>query len=50
MSATRALKNNSFVELYQYVRSGTEEKVNTFIKENGYRPPYWQLVAFAMEN
>lgn len=49
MSATRALKNNSFVEMYQHVRSGTEEKVNTFIKENGYRPPYWQLVAFAMK-
>lgn len=49
MSATRALKNNSFVEMYQQVRSGTEEKVNTFIQMNGYRPPYWQLVAFAME-
>jgi len=50
MSATRALKNNSFVEMYQRVRSRTEEKVNIFIKENGYRPPYWQLVAFAEES
>ena len=50
MSATRALKNNSFVDMYQRVRSSTEEKVNTFNKVNGYRPPYWQLVAFAEQS
>lgn len=50
MSATRALKNNSFVDMYQRVRSSTEEKVNTFNKANGYRPPYWQLVAFAQSS
>ncbi|MBX2967711.1 MAG: hypothetical protein KF845_16335 [Cyclobacteriaceae bacterium] len=49
MSATQALKNNSFVEMYQAVRSGTEEKVTTFTQKNGYRPPYWQLVEFAVE-
>lgn len=50
MSATRALKNNSFVDMYQYVRAGTEEKVNAFINTNGYRPPYWQLVAIAQSS
>jgi hypothetical protein len=50
MSATRALKNNSFVERYQQVQSYTEEKVNDFIQANGYRPPYWQLVAFAQSS
>jgi hypothetical protein len=47
MSATRALKNNSFVAMYQQVRSGTEEKINNFVQKKGYRPPYWQMVEFA---
>ena len=25
----------------------TGEKIDIFIKENGYLPPYWQLVKFA---
>ncbi|MCU0357651.1 MAG: hypothetical protein MUE95_08725 [Cyclobacteriaceae bacterium] len=47
MSATRGLKNNDFVALYNTVRKKTEAEIENFIRENGYRPPYWQLVAIA---
>lgn len=50
MRATRALKNNSFVNIYQKVKIPTEQKIAVFIKENGYRPPYWQMVEFAQES
>jgi hypothetical protein len=49
MSATQALKNNAFVDLYQEARTKTELDIEHFIKEKGYRPPYWQMVAFARE-
>jgi hypothetical protein len=49
MSATQALKNNAFVELYQETRKKTESEIKQFINDKGYRPPYWQLVAFARE-
>ena len=49
MSATQALKNNAFVELYQETRTKTEGEIQQFIRDKGYRPPYWQLVAFARE-
>lgn len=47
MSATRALKNQYFVAMYTEVRTDTEISVEQFIRQNGYRPPYWQLVAMA---
>jgi hypothetical protein len=47
MSATRALKNNSFVERYQTVKQRTLEAIRTFEREQGYTPPYWQLVELA---
>ena len=47
MSATRALKNQRFVLMYKKVKTETEVKASQFIKENGYKPPYWQLVAMA---
>jgi hypothetical protein len=50
MSATQALKNNSFVDLYQQTKKNTEEKINSFRKEKGYRPPYWVMVAFARQS
>ena len=49
MSATQALKNNSFVDTYQNVRGKAESKVKKFKEENGYTPPYWQLVSLAQE-
>ncbi|MBX2945790.1 MAG: hypothetical protein KF725_08140 [Cyclobacteriaceae bacterium] len=50
MNATRALKNNSFVDIYQKVKIPTEQKIAAFIEKNGYRPPYWQKVEFAQES
>ncbi|MBL0359435.1 MAG: hypothetical protein IPP72_22375 [Chitinophagaceae bacterium] len=47
MSATRALKNQTFVAMYKKVKVQTERLVKDFVLENGYRPPYWQLVAMA---
>jgi len=47
MSATRALKNNAFVERYQTVKVRTLNAIKIFEKENGYHPPYWQLVELA---
>lgn len=47
MSATRALKNNSFVERYQTVKQRTLEAIRTFEREQGYTPPYWQLIELA---
>lgn len=50
MSATRALKNNSFVGLYQETKINTEAKIQTFRQEHGYRPPYWVIVGFAQQS
>lgn len=47
MSATQALKNQNFVAMHVKLKNKTTELANAFIKENGYRPPYWQLVKFA---
>lgn len=50
MDATTALKNNYFVNRFQNLKSITSEKVERFKNENGYLPPYWQLVQFAEES
>ena len=47
MSATQALKNESFVAMHVNLKKKTEKLADDFIKQNGYRPPYWQLVKFA---
>jgi len=47
MSATRALKNNSFVAMYDEVRRETESSINRFREAKGYQPPYWVIVEFA---
>jgi len=47
MDAVRTLKNNTFVNRFQECKLLTESKVATFKKENGYLPPYWQLVRMA---
>ena len=47
MSATQALKNESFVDMHVNLKKKTEKLADDFIKEKGYRPPYWQLVKFA---
>ncbi|MGG9961573.1 YiiX/YebB-like N1pC/P60 family cysteine hydrolase [Ferruginibacter sp. SUN106] len=47
MSATRALKNETFVAMHKAVKIKTEALAADFEKQNGYRPPYWQLIKFA---
>lgn len=49
MDAVTALKNNHFVNRFQNLKSLTLKKVEQFETENGYLPPYWQLVRFAEE-
>lgn len=49
MSATRALKNQSFVAMHHRIKLITEQKVKEFIKLKQYKPPYRQLVQFAIE-
>ncbi|MEP7238708.1 MAG: YiiX/YebB-like N1pC/P60 family cysteine hydrolase [Ferruginibacter sp.] len=47
MSATKALKNQTFVAMHVAVKNKTMQLADEFIKQNGYRPPYWQLIKFA---
>ena len=47
MSATKALKNQTFVAMHVRVKNKTMQVADEFFKQNGYRPPYWQLVKFA---
>lgn len=49
MSATRALKNETFVAMHKAVTEKVRQQADTFTKQNGYRPPYWQLVKMANE-
>jgi hypothetical protein len=47
MSATKALKNQTFVAMHVRVKNKTMQMAEEFFKKNGYRAPYWQLVKFA---
>ncbi len=47
MSATQALKNETFVAMHAAVKNKILQKADEFMKQNAYRPPYWQLVKFA---
>ena len=47
MSATRALKNQSFVAMHVRIKNKTQAMVNAFIRKIHYRPPYWVLVKIA---
>lgn len=47
MSATKALKNQTFVAMHVRVKNRTMQLADEFFKNNGYRAPYWQLVKFA---
>ncbi len=49
MNATRALKNQTFVAMHQAVKNKTAQMAADFLKQYGYRPPYWQLVKFAAQ-
>ena len=47
MSATKALKNQSFVAVHVKIKTKTTQMASAFIHKNHYKPPYWQLVKFA---
>jgi len=47
MSATQALKNQTFVALYNKTRTNTTILADQFILAHHYLPPYWQLVTMA---
>ena len=47
MSATKALKNQTFVAMHVDVKNKTMQMADDFFKKNNYRAPYWQLVKFA---
>jgi hypothetical protein len=49
MSATRALKNQYFVAMYQALKAKTSTKIDQFKKDNHYLPPYWQMINLARE-
>ncbi len=47
MSATKALKNQTFVAMHVKLKNKTMQMADEFFKRQGYRAPYWQLVKFA---
>lgn len=47
MSATKALKNQYFEKMFDETKKYTELLVAEFTQDNGYTPPYWQLVRLA---
>jgi hypothetical protein len=47
MSATQALKNQTFVAMHVNVKTNVEKLAAAFEQQYGYKPPYWQLVKFA---
>ena len=47
MSAIQALKNETFVAMHATVKNRTLQMADEFMRKNGYRPPYWQLIKFA---
>jgi len=49
MSATKALKNQTFVAMHVDVKNKTMQMAADFFKKNGYRAPYWKLLKFAEE-
>ena len=50
MDAEMALKNNDFVDRFNTCRTLTESKIRSFIEENNYLPPYWQMLRMAEES
>ncbi|UEG51179.1 hypothetical protein LK994_06785 [Ferruginibacter lapsinanis] len=47
MSATQALKNQTFVAMHVNTKTKVEALAAKFKQQNGYQAPYWQLVKFA---
>lgn len=50
MSTESALKNNSFVSMFQDCKIATLVKIEEFKETHGCLPPYWQLVKMAEDS
>jgi len=49
MSAVAALKNKGFSKSHAAIKARTLELASDFQEENGYRPPYWELLRLARQ-
>jgi hypothetical protein len=47
MSATQALKNESYTAMFNQLRQCTQQAADHFTLTNGYHPPYWALAGMA---
>ncbi|MEQ9264136.1 MAG: YiiX/YebB-like N1pC/P60 family cysteine hydrolase [Balneolaceae bacterium] len=50
MSATQALKSDAFIGRHEFLKEKTLEKAKLFEDNEGYTPPYWELVKLARES
>jgi len=49
MSATSALRHESFNDLHKKIKSHVIERASDYSSSNHYNPPYWRLLEFARE-
>jgi hypothetical protein len=49
MDAAAALKNDHFSQWHRRVKARVLAEAEVFQNENGYRPPYWELVNLARQ-
>ncbi len=47
MSATKAAKSDAFIKRHETLKKEVREKAESFRQQNGYQPPYWELVRIA---
>ncbi|MFM2358477.1 MAG: hypothetical protein RLY16_470, partial [Bacteroidota bacterium] len=45
MTATQALKNQYFVDIYQRLKTAALVEIERFEQQHHYRPPYWKMLA-----
>lgn len=50
MSATQAIKSDAFISRHELLKISTREKASNFESNNGYTPPYWELVNLAKQS
>ena len=49
LSAAGALRNREFTRTHAAIKARVLLLAEAFVRRNGYRPPYWELVAFARQ-
>jgi len=50
MSSTQALKSEAFISRHEDLKLRTRIELEQFENQNGYIPPYWEMVKLAREN